>query len=229
MSTKTTLLQADRRTAADELFDRIRDDIEKMMLLPGTKLSEAEVAKRYQVSRQPVREAFIRLDNLSLLHIQPQKGTIVKQISKSATRRTRFVREAVEIEVARLACRIKGPSTNDEIEALLAQQAASIENNDMVQFHDSDKDFHAQICLIADCEFAIDVITKCKAKTDRLCLLSLDNSNDAVDIYKDHVQILKHLKNKDEEKLVATIRKHLSRLDQTIDHIQSHHADYFED
>ena len=84
MSLATNGLSQARRTTSEELFEQIRSDIDKMRLVPGTKLTEAEVAKRYDVSRQPVREAFIRLDNLSLLKIQPQKATIVRRISKSA-------------------------------------------------------------------------------------------------------------------------------------------------
>ena len=93
-----------RRTTADELFELLRSDIEKMILVPGTKLSEANVAKQYSVSRQPVREALIRLDHLKLVEIQPQKATIVRRISRSAIESARFTRLSVELEIARRAC-----------------------------------------------------------------------------------------------------------------------------
>lgn len=222
-------LQLDRRTAADELFDKIRDDIHKMRLLPGTKISEADIAKRYEVSRQPVREAFIRLNNLSLLDIRPQKATIVRRISKSAIRQSRFVRVAVEIEVAHRACQIAGSDLYEGINSQLEQQIACLEKNDIAGFHDLDAEFHGSICQMAKCDFAVDVIKDCKAKVDRLCMLSLAHESDAKQVYSDHVTIAKHLMAKDKKKLVAAIRDHLSRLDSTIEYIQTHNSSYFED
>ncbi len=222
-------LQTERRTTADELFDKIGDDINKMRLLPGTKMSEADIAKHYDVSRQPVREAFIRLNNMSLLQIRPQKATIVRRISKSAIRQSRFVRAAVEIEVAHRACQMKGKDLFDDIHIHLEQQAACLEKSDIVGFHALDQAFHESICVMAKCEFAVEVINECKAKIDRLCILSLAHSSDAEQIYEDHVALAKHLTAQNEIKLVAAIRNHLNRLDSTIEYIQTHHSSYFDD
>lgn len=229
MSASLSNLSQGRRTAADELFDQIRSDIDKMRLVPGTKITEAEVAKRYDVSRQPVREAFIRLDNLSLLQIRPQKATIVRPISKSAIEQARFVRAAVEIEVARRACRVDSSDRIDEMQSILKQQSACLKNEDLQGFSALDHEFHRRICLMADCDFAIEVINSCKAKVERLCMLSLAHTKDAKEIYRDHVGILKHLVNKDEDKLVQSIRDHLARLDSTIKLVQAEHSSYFED
>ncbi len=222
-------LQTERRTTADDLFDKIRYDIDKMRLLPGTKMSEADIAKQYEVSRQPVREAFIRLNNLSLLQIRPQKATIVRRISKSAIRQSRFVRAAVEIEVAHRACQMSGTRLFDDIHLQLKQQAACLDKNDIAGFHALDLAFHESICVMAKCEFAVDVIKDCKAKVSRLCLLSLAHDSDAIQVYKDHVALAKHLVAQNEKKLVAAIRDHLSRLDSTIEYIQTHHSNYFDD
>lgn len=222
-------LSPSRRTAADELFDEIRSDIDKMRLVPGTKITEAEFAKRYEVSRQPVREAFIRLDNLSLVEIRPQKATIVRRISKSAIQQARFVRSAVEIEVARKACDVDKPESLASMQVILEKQSVCLKEKDVPGFNALDHDFHGQLCLMADCAFAIEVIEECKAKVDRLCILSLSNEIDAEKIYIDHVDIMRHLTNKDEKKLVQSIRDHLSRLDATIEFVQAEHSSYFED
>ncbi len=229
MSLATNGLSQARRTTSEELFEQIRSDIDKMRLVPGTKLTEAEVAKRYDVSRQPVREAFIRLDNLSLLKIQPQKATIVRRISKSAIQQARFVRAAVEIEVARAACQADKPDSIAEMHVILEKQSDCLKDKDISGFNVLDHDFHKQICIMADCQFAIEVIENCKAKVDRLCILSLANDSDAEDVFTDHQNILKHLSTKNEKQLVQSIRHHLARLDSTIEYVQTEHSSYFED
>ena len=94
----------ERRTSADDVFDFLFDQINTLQLLPGTRISEVEIARQFQVSRQPVREAFIRLSNLELLLIRPQKATVVRQFSHTKILRARFIRSAVETEVLRRAC-----------------------------------------------------------------------------------------------------------------------------
>jgi DNA-binding GntR family transcriptional regulator len=51
----------ERTTGSDLVFDQLFDQITKLKLLPGTKISESEIAKAFGYSRQPVREAFTRL------------------------------------------------------------------------------------------------------------------------------------------------------------------------
>jgi len=66
----------DRRTNVDSVYDYLYEEITTMRLLPGAKLSEAEIAKLFEISRQPVRDAFSRLENQDLLLIRPQIGEV---------------------------------------------------------------------------------------------------------------------------------------------------------
>ena len=75
-------LQDTRKTSSDHVFDALFDRIVSLDLLPGSKISEAEIAKSFGVSRQPVREAFMRLADLNLLLIRPQRATVVRPFSR---------------------------------------------------------------------------------------------------------------------------------------------------
>ena len=71
----------ERRTATDIVFSELYEDITSLNILPGTKLSESDIAKRFGISRQPVRDAFNRLEHLDLLLIRPQRATEVRGFS----------------------------------------------------------------------------------------------------------------------------------------------------
>lgn len=58
---------------------------------------------RFAVSRQPVREAFIKLAENGLIQIRPQRGSYVNKISLSQVRNGCFVRQAIECAVVRRA------------------------------------------------------------------------------------------------------------------------------
>ena len=70
-----------RRTTTDAVYEKLHEEIVTLEILPGTKLSEAEVARRFGVSRQPVRNAFTKLGNDELLLLRPQKTTKVRGFS----------------------------------------------------------------------------------------------------------------------------------------------------
>lgn len=219
----------ERRTAVDDVFERLRSDIVSLNLVPGTKLSEVEVAKQMDVSRQPVREAFIRLSNMKLLKIRPQKATVVRKISEREILNSRFIRTAVELEVVRKACKITDQSYETEFAQNLARQLDAVNNMDADRFHNLDYEFHGLICAVANCDFAYATIAESKAHVDRLCILSLSTKEGLQEIYDDHVKIYDRLKNKDEDGLIALTRLHLTRLDKTLATVRLAHEDYFED
>src|SRR5690606_41130352 len=55
-----------------QLYRILRQRIISVDLAPGSRLSEAEIAATYELSRQPVREAFIKLAEEGLLEVRPQ-------------------------------------------------------------------------------------------------------------------------------------------------------------
>lgn len=217
-----------RRTSVDDIFDRLRDDILALRLRPGDKISEADVATQFGVSRQPVRDAFSRLANLNLLLIRPQRATEVKRFSMREIVKSRFVRAALDAEVLRRAAAICDAQGAARLDEALKQQEQAIKDDDVETFGTLDYAFHQTLCEIAQVDFAFDVIMAEKSKVDRLCLLSLSKENRMPDLLVDHQAIAQAVKAHDPEKAVEVGMHHLARLDDTIEAISTTNADYFE-
>lgn len=218
----------ERRTTADVVFEQLQKEIASLELLPGTKLSEAEVARRFGVSRQPVREAFSRLGNQELLLVRPQKATVVRGFSLQRVAHARFVRLAVELEVIQQACTIWDASRTETLQHNLQQQQQVLDE-EPDQFHTLDFQFHKLICELGGCPLAVEAIAECRQKIDRLCTLSLARQSEAATLLDDHKKLARALKAKSAERATAIVRQHLSRLDSTIKEIHVTHSNYFED
>lgn len=218
-----------RRTASDDILDLIYNDIITLEIEPGAKMSETEIAKLYGVSRQPVREAFIRLSEMKLLEIRPQRATIVRKINHKEILDSRFVRTAIEVEVARRACLVYDGSLDQKFMANLAQQYAAMETQNFDEFHALDYEFHKLLCVAGNQEAAFDHIVENKSHVDRLCALSLSSKESFKTIYDDHLEIFESLKTHNSEALMSRIRLHLSRLDDTIDQVRGQYGTYFAD
>ncbi|MEP1208137.1 MAG: GntR family transcriptional regulator [Rhizobiaceae bacterium] len=220
---------ATRRTSADDVFDYLLGQINSLTLLPGTRISEVEIARQFDVSRQPVREAFIRLANRGLLLVRPQKATIVRRFSNEKILRARFIRTAVECEILRRACQKPLGKHQARLERLLEAQEKAIADQDIDRFHALDYDFHRALCAAAGSEFVFETILDNKAQVDRLCMLSLSEPAAMEELIEDHRTIVEGLIAGDESRVIEAITHHLSRLDDVIAGIRKSHADYFED
>lgn len=217
-----------RRTTTDVVFDHLYEEILSLKLLPGTKLSESDIAQRFGVSRQPVRDAFNRLENLDLLLIRPQRATEVRGFSMQRVAHARFVRLAVELEVVRHACSVWDDARAAELDKNVQQQEQVIADGQQDQFHQLDYHFHKLICELGDCPMAFNTIQECKKKVDRLCVLSLDRKDEYATLLADHNRIARALWERSPEDAAAATRQHLARLDDTITDVHLKHSEYFE-
>lgn len=217
-----------RRTTSDDIFDEIYLQISTLKIPPGTKLSEVEIAKQFDVSRQPVREAFIRLSNIGLLVIRPQRATVVRKISLQEVATARFIRLSIELEVSRRACANFEPKHEKAFTENLAAQKAMIDSGSLDGFGKLDARFHKLICDVAGMPGVYDTIAEQKAKVDRLCALSLNNVQECKAVYKDHEELFALLIKKDTEGYLASLRSHLSRLDVTIAQLSQSHQHFIE-
>lgn len=219
----------ERRTSVDVIYDELYQEITTLNLLPGAKLSEAEIARRFGVSRQPVRDAFNRLESKQLLVIRPQRATVVRGFSMAQIAHARFVRVAVELEVLRAACATWDDACAAELRKNLQAQNVAVQTGDSSGFHTLDYLFHKLICELGGHPLAFDTIEDCKQSIDRLCVLSLDRADEAATLVKDHEDIATALENRDINMATETARQHFARLDSSIRDIHEKHATYFDD
>lgn len=217
-----------RRSTADIIFRQLREEIMALDILPGTKLSEAEVAQKFGVSRQPVREALNLLSSEDLVEIQPQKATRVGRFSLERIRIARFVRRAIEIEVAKAACSNWSDVYRPGFERCLEAQARAATRQDAQGFHGLDEEFHALMADAADMPFAFGQIKAHKAYVDRICVLSLKNTADMMVLVDDHRRIFDAVAAGDSAAAEAALRVHLSRIEKTIEAVRLSNASYFD-
>ncbi|SLN52010.1 putative HTH-type transcriptional regulator YdfH [Pseudoruegeria aquimaris] len=217
------------RSSVDRIVERLYDDIRHMRLLPGTRISETDIAAQFGVSRQPVRDAFNRLANMDLIIVRPKKATEVKKFSVAAIERSRFVRASVEKEVLRLAAQRCTEADGFLLDSCISLQHKAMSEGDNAGFTQLDYEFHKTLCDIARVPYAFDVIRGEKEKVDRLCMLQLSKENRMPQLVEDHEAIAEAVKAGDPEAAAAAGATHLSRLDDTIAAIRITSAAYFDD
>jgi DNA-binding GntR family transcriptional regulator len=210
-----------------QIYRILRSDIVHCLIPPGTPLSEKEVSVRFDVSRQPVREAFIKLAETGLVQIRPQRGTYVNKISVNHVKNGCFIREAIERAVVKRAASMATESHLYMLEQLLNQQRVAIERNQLDDFFQLDDEFHERLALVADCRLAWDTVENIKATMDRVRYMSLDHISPPEMLLAQHYAIFEALKKHDEAAADLAMHLHLHEISQSILLIRQENSEWF--
>ncbi len=211
---------AKTETAAQRVEQEIRKAIVTLEFLPGTPLSEKELADRFGVSRQPVREALIALGRAELVETRPRRGTRVARISADRMRQSRFVRESVEVAVVRRACERFDPDVRRRIDAILAAQEVHAAGHAHYLFQREDQAFHAALAEGAGIPTAWDALTDIKAHLDRVCHLTLPVPETLPLLVRQHRAVMAAIDAHDADAADAAMRTHLAEILQALPEVE---------
>lgn len=231
----TTTLQSlwqdtlDDGSVRQRLYRVLRQSIIRMVLAPGQALSEKELADTFAVSRQPVREAFIRLSEAGLVEVRPQRGTYVVKISQQAVLEARFVREAIEVAVARAAAE-QGLESRilAELNELIERQRRCETTADYDRFFQLDEDFHRALSLGVGHTAAWRVTEEVKAQLDRVRYLSIPESTPIPKLTDQHQMIVSAIADRDSDAAAQAMRIHQREILQSLPDLVRRFPDMFD-
>jgi GntR family transcriptional regulator, rspAB operon transcriptional repressor len=209
-----------------QVYRLLRDRIVGMRLLPGERLSEAEIARALEVSRQPVREAFIKLSEDGLVEIRPQRGTYVRRISILAVEDARFVREAIEADITRLVAGDPDPALVAELRRQVEAQAR-LDASVPAEFMTLDERFHQTLAEAAGRPLAWSVIREVKLQMDRVRVLSVQRFPKRR-LVEQHAAIVDGIAARDPARAEAAMRLHLREILNDLPAVGRANPGYFE-
>jgi len=210
------------------VYRELRSAIVMMRFKPGQALSEQEMATQLGVSRQPVREAFIKLSEAGMVVVRPQRGTYVVKISAQRVLDAQFVRAAVERAVIRKACVDLPESAISELRGLIEEQTAAASTRDAARFHLLDETFHRTLAARAGCEYAWRVIEDCKAQMDRIRYLSLAHSTPLEKLIAQHGTVVDAVEARDADRAELVLGEHVQQMLRSLPDLAAAFPDLFE-
>lgn len=211
-----------------QIYRFLRQDIVTCAIPPGSLLSEKEVSARFSVSRQPVREAFIKLAEAGLVQVLPQRGTFVRKISAKRVADGRFIREAVEVAVIRRAAVEASAESLAQLEHNLQLQKMAAERHDSQAFLLLDDEFHRLIAQSINCELSWETVENIKAAMDRVRFLTLSKVSPPESLIQQHQEIYQALVAKDVDGAEHALRRHLQEMIFSITPIAEQNSEWFE-
>ncbi len=199
-------------TVGDYVYEVIKKNIINMNMAPGNRVSENEISDLLNVSRTPVREAFIKLAKEGLLYILPQRGTYISYIDLDIVEDARFIRESLEKTVLSIATEKFPEELLDVLEDNIDVQKKLVEKRAFFDFLEMDEAFHRTIFKGCNRLRTWMFIQQINAEYKRVRMLTFLADTDWNSIIEQHMQILESIRNHDEDKGQEVLNSHIKRL-----------------
>ncbi len=186
----------------------------------GSKISEPELAKKYSVSRGPLREAMMRVESLGLVERIPHVGARVITLSLQQLCDIYAVRESLEGMAARLACENMSDAEIESLTTLLDKHSKHIQEVDGASyFHQQgDFDFHYRIIKASGNRKLISLLCDELYHQLRMYRYQSPRSHSRpVNALKEHIHILEAIRERDGELAEMLMRRHIQRSRQLIE------------
>ncbi|RTE85817.1 MULTISPECIES: GntR family transcriptional regulator [Gammaproteobacteria] len=199
-------------TTADRVLQEIQHAIVEGDIPAGSKMSEPELAKRFQVSRAPLREALARLERCHLVERLPNVGARVVRLSVESLRALYELREELEGLACRLAAEKMPESEVQSLKALLDKHLATqrVSEGESYYQEEGDLDFHYRVILGSDNSYLINILCDELYYLARMYRVQLGMNGPRVSrAFDEHRAILQAIANRDGELADLLMRRHI--------------------
>jgi DNA-binding GntR family transcriptional regulator len=194
---------------SDRLREAVEEEIATGKLLPGSRLDEVELAKRFNVSRTPIREALNLLLGEGLIEMGPRRGAVVALMSPQRLVEMFEVMAELEAMCAQLAARRMSDDEFDAIEkAHAACQGAAAAHDPDAYFY-ANEGFHYAIYSASRNTFLFEQAAALQRKLRPYRRLQLRVRNRIQRSYEEHQSIVNALRNGDAEQAIRSVRHHV--------------------
>lgn len=196
----------------DRLFQQLKTAIFDGQIAVGSKLSEPELARVYQVSRGALREAIGRLEACGLVTRKTNVGARVTELNMKNLLEIFHVREALEGMAARQAAEAITEQELGELEELLEQHAVDInQDRDHAYFQrEGDLDFHYRIVQASHNTTLCELLCNDLYQVVRLYRYQFGmRSHRAIQALNEHRHILDAIRRGDGEMAEYIMRAHI--------------------
>ncbi len=190
-----------------EVLSMLREQILYLGYLPGAVLQDTEIAEQFMVSRTPVREALLVLQQEQLVEIYPQSGTFVARLDVELIREAAYMRHVLEWEMWELLLAQKAP-LRKWVHRCLVMQELAVNEKDQKEYVKNDHLFHETVFALAGHQKSWEMLKPQYNHTTRFHMLDFYDPELLGTSLEEHQEILDIYEQGDREKLRQLIDEH---------------------
>ena len=198
------------KTRTQMVVDILREKILSGEIQAGEPLRQDALAKEFDVSRIPVREALLQLEAQGLVHFEAHKGATATELSLTKIGELFRLRVLLECHVLEQAIENMTPEVIEQAREILASFDEALDTGTRVEkWSELNYAFHETLYRAADLPQTMDIIQQLNTKCDRYIRMQLLFTAGIDKAEQEHNDLLTLCETKDKKKAVALLKKHI--------------------
>lgn len=203
--------ELDRKGLDEDVAEKLRQEILKGDLSPGTRLTELDLADRWQVSQGTIRAALKTLQYEGLVEYRPRRGTFVTSITEEDVLEIYTLRDSLEALAARRAATSMTEAGRRSVERVLQLMRSAVASRNRKRMLDLDFEFHRTVVEMSNHKRLIDIYARLESQT-RLFLTMTDRfHHDLDELLAIHEPLANAIMKGDAERAFALASHHSER------------------
>lgn len=198
-----------RKTLAEELRLQLADEIVRGVLRPGVALDETELARRFEVSRTPVREAIRQLAASGLVDSQAHRGAVVARPTEERLIGMFEAMAELEAMCAGFAAERMTGAERHALEAVHDQMRAMIRSGDPQRYHEVNEAFHAAVYTGSHNDYLAEMTLQTRVRVQPFRRAQFRNLGRLAKSHVEHDRVVVAILRGDREKAANSMREHI--------------------
>lgn len=204
-----TSIQTNRRRLADEVYEQIVNAIASLEIGPNDRLVQEKLAKQLDISRTPVREALMRLEQEGVLVVSQRGGFRLHRMDDHEVRELYQSRAAVEGQAARILAEKNDPETIKSLRQTIKLEE-DIKVTSTRAYFEANRNIHRRFIELTENRYLLEMFDMTWGKAMAFQLFATFENVDISQSLGDHMSLVDAIETGD--KTVA--------LEAIVDHIQ---------
>ena len=194
----------------DEATSTLRAMILAGKLAPGTRLRQVDLAGRMGISRTPLREALMKLEQEGLITVLPRGGLRVLELDAEGVLELYELREVLDGLAARLAATRIDAAGRAALGGYLAKMEAAVPRHNAHAWFVNHAAFHEQIFHSSGNSRALALVSQVRLSIQRFHQLLLKTPNRWEVALSEHQDIFRAIEAGRPEAAEAAARRHIA-------------------
>lgn len=202
-------------TRTEELRNRMVDEIVCGRLAPGMALEEGEIARRFGVSRTPVREVIRELAATGLVQARAHRSAIVARPSSERLRGMFDVLAELEALCAGFSALRMTPDERQHLLQFHLSLAEMVQRSDTQRYHNMNERFHALIYLGSHNEYLAELTFATRTRLSPFSHMQFRALGRLNLSHNEHDRVVAAILQGDQSSAAAAMRTHIATVETT--------------
>ncbi|MFA9491922.1 MAG: GntR family transcriptional regulator [Anaerolineales bacterium] len=194
---------------AERAYVRLRQEILNCDLAPGQMVSERELARRYDMSKTPIREALSQVCHDGLMHRLPGRGYMVAPITVKDIQDIFDLRLILELAAAKRAAENPSPKQIATLKELAGVRYSLDDRESHIAFLRTNRTFHLTLAEAAENQRLVDRLEELLIEMDRIFHLGLRLRDSSEEMVREHQEVVAALEIGDVEGIQDAIARQI--------------------